>query len=94
MTKKKVELKPKPKAAAKSKAVDEWVEGKEVGESASAAEQAGSANGQGNGSQRMKRLTIDVSEDLHRRIKVGCASRGLKIADVVRGLLGREFGEA
>ena len=46
--------------------------------------------GQGNG--KMKRLTIDVSEDLHRRIKMGCASRGVNMADEIRGLLEREFG--
>lgn len=94
MTKKKVDIKPKPKTAAPSK-VDEWVEGQEAGESAPVVEQTGSAGGeQGNGSQKMKRLTIDVSEDLHRRIKVGCASRGVRMADEIRGLLEQEFGEA
>ena len=32
----------------------------------------------------MKRLTIDVSEDLHRRLKVKAASEGVKMADLVR----------
>ena len=91
MTKKKVDIKPKPKTAAPSK-VDEWVEGQEAGERAVDSEQASPTDGQGNGSQKMKRLTIDVSEDLHRRIKVGCASRGVKMADEIRGLLEREFG--
>ena len=36
----------------------------------------------------MKRLTIDVSADLHSAIKVGCARRGMKMADA----LGNEFG--
>jgi ParG len=40
---------------------------------------------------RMKRLTIDVTPDLHTRLKVECSRRGLKIADVVRDLLEREF---
>jgi hypothetical protein len=39
----------------------------------------------------MKRLTIDVSIDLHIRLKTGCAMRGEKIADVVRTLIEREF---
>jgi hypothetical protein len=39
----------------------------------------------------MKRLTIDVSVDLHTRLKLECTRRGLKIADVVRDLLEREF---
>lgn len=39
----------------------------------------------------MKRLTIDVSKDLHRRIKRSCADRSEKMADVIRDLLEREF---
>jgi hypothetical protein len=39
----------------------------------------------------MKRLTIDVPVDLHVRLKVGCALRGEKIADVVRAFIEREF---
>ncbi len=41
--------------------------------------------------QPMKRFTIDVPLDLHSRIKVACAGRGLKMADVLRELLEREF---
>jgi hypothetical protein len=43
------------------------------------------------GMAQPKRLTIDVSEDLHRRMKVACAERGLVMADVVRELLERRF---
>lgn len=39
----------------------------------------------------MKRLTIDVSEGLHRRIKTQRAGRGAKMADAIRNLLEREF---
>jgi len=39
----------------------------------------------------MKRLSIDIPAELHTRIKVSCARRGLKIADEVRALLEREF---
>ena len=39
----------------------------------------------------MKRFTIDVSESLHKRIKTQCAGRGVKMADVIRELLEREF---
>ena len=39
----------------------------------------------------MKRLTLDIPEELHRRVKSGCASRGEKIADVVRRYLDAEF---
>ena len=41
----------------------------------------------------MKRLTLDIPEDLHRRVKSGCAVRGEKIADVVRRYLAAEFPE-
>ena len=39
----------------------------------------------------MKRFTIDVSEGLHKRIKMQCAARGAKMADVIRELLEQEF---
>lgn len=44
--------------------------------------------------EKMKRLTIDVPESLHRAIKAECAMRGTKIADEVRELLTQKFGKA
>jgi hypothetical protein len=41
----------------------------------------------------MKRLTIDLPMALHRRVKRGCADRDIKMADLVRDLLAREFPE-
>lgn len=38
-----------------------------------------------------KRLTIDVSESLHRRIKATCARRGVNMADEIRELLETHF---
>ncbi len=38
-----------------------------------------------------KRLTVDIPEDLHRRIKVDCAGKGTQISDVVRELLTKEY---
>ena len=32
-----------------------------------------------------KRITIPISEDVHTRIKVACAARRLRMADVLRG---------
>lgn len=43
-------------------------------------------------SERMKRLTIDVPESLHRTIKAQCAMRGTKISDEVRMLLLQKYG--
>ncbi len=37
--------------------------------------------------EKMKRLTIDIPESLHKAIKSSCALRGKKIADEVRELL-------
>ena len=43
--------------------------------------------------EAMKRLTIDIPENLHRRIKSACANRGTKIADEVRELLLQKYGK-
>ena len=42
--------------------------------------------------EKMKRLTIDIPESLHRTIKAQCAIRGTKIADEVRLLLLKNYG--
>ena len=36
---------------------------------------------------KMKRFTIDLPEELHRRIKTGCAAAGIGMADWVRKTL-------
>lgn len=41
--------------------------------------------------EAVKRLTIDVPENLHKRIKTACAMRGTKMADVIRDMLEKEF---
>jgi hypothetical protein len=43
--------------------------------------------------EKMSRFTIDVPESLHRRVKMQCAGRGQKMADMMRELLEREFPE-
>jgi hypothetical protein len=40
-----------------------------------------------------KRLTIDIPESLHKRVKAQCATQGTTIADVVRAFLERKFPE-
>ena len=42
-------------------------------------------------SEALKRLTIDISPSLHKRIKIRCASQELKMADVLRDILEKEF---
>ncbi len=44
--------------------------------------------------EKMKRLTIDISESLHRQIKAQCALNGTKIADEVRELLLQKYGKS
>ena len=40
---------------------------------------------------RMKRFTIDVPADLHRRIKTSCAMEGTHMADMLREMLETRF---
>lgn len=42
--------------------------------------------------EKIKRLTIDIPESLHRKIKAQCAMRGSKIVDEVRELLLQKYG--
>jgi predicted DNA binding CopG/RHH family protein len=41
--------------------------------------------------EKMKRLTLDVNENLHRRIKAQCAMKGVNMADELRGILEAYF---
>ena len=43
--------------------------------------------------ERTKRLTLDVRESLHRRIKVTCAAKGEDMADELRRILEEKFPE-
>jgi hypothetical protein len=42
----------------------------------------------------MKRLTIDIPDALHRRVKSRCGQDGVKMADVIRALLETRFPES
>jgi len=61
----------------------------------SAAAQSGSADDWVHDRERpaesVKRLTIDIPESLHRRVKTACAMENLVMADVVRDMLERRF---
>lgn len=43
--------------------------------------------------EEMKRLTFDIPASLHRRIKVSCAMRGVKMADDLREILNHHYPE-
>lgn len=71
--------KPTPKAAASA---DKWVENRTTTETEETAETV-----------PMKRLTFDIPEPLHRRIKTQCASQGIRMTDELRILLEKRFPE-
>lgn len=48
---------------------------------------------EGKAEEGTKRLTIDLPASLHKRVKIGCATREVKIADLVREFFEREFPE-
>lgn len=77
---KKVPFAAKPQAPT----ADEWVNARSTAHTASQPEESAR-------NEAMKRLTIDVSASLHRRIKIHCAQREMKIADEVRRLLEQHF---
>ena len=77
MSAKKIEFGTKPTNQPTPAVVDTWVESRSAGETVT---------------EVMKRLTIDIPESLHRRIKSQCAMRGTKIADEVRELLLQKYG--
>jgi hypothetical protein len=74
---KKVSIGKKPTNKKTSEAADAWVENHTAAD--------------GNATVKMKRLTIDIPEQLHREIKAQCAMRGTKIADEVRALLREKY---
>ena len=83
MSMKKVQIGGKPTAKTAPTA-DAWVESRSpVAEADQIAQEQ---------PEKMKRLTIDVPEELHRKIKTACAQRGTKIADEVRELLLQTYG--
>ena len=61
-------------------AADAWVESR------------GKAGSSGKPTVKLKRLTIDIPADLHRRLKADCAGRDIAMADVIREMLERQYG--
>ena len=82
-----------PAAAAKPADPDAWVQDR-LGQEVATAKETSNVTPLVQPAEPMKRFTIDVGEGLHRRIKAQCASRGAKMADVIRELLEREFPNA
>lgn len=66
----------------------------QIAEPETEAQDAGQAEATATKPDPMKRLTIDIPEGLHKRVKSQCANQGTTIADVVRHFLERKFPEA
>ncbi len=84
MSAKKVPISGKPTKSAAPANAEEWVANKHT---------AGASQAAGTPAGKMKRLTFDVSEELHKQIKTQCAMRGTKISDEVRELLTQKYGK-
>jgi predicted DNA binding CopG/RHH family protein len=80
MPAKKVQMKAKP--SSNSPNVDQWVEHRstepEVPEPAKP--------------KKLKRLTLDIDESLHRAIKLKATELGIPMADMLRELLEQHYG--
>lgn len=74
---KKISIAPKPSRSSSGRSSDDWVENQLATPAI----------------EPTKRLTIDVSLTLHKRIKTGCAVEELVMADVIRELLSKRFPE-
>jgi hypothetical protein len=79
MSTKKVAIGAKPTNKPAPAQADAWVENR-----ADEAPEADEA-------EPIKRLTIDIPQSLHRRIKSQCAGRGNKIVDEIRELLLQKY---
>ena len=84
---KKITFTPKPHSSTPANA-DAWVNSENIPETVTekAPDQPAPV--------KMKRFTFDVSESLHRRVKMRCAEKGVDIADEMRRLLEQHFPPA
>lgn len=80
---KKIRVPAKPQAANPPASANEWI---------GRPEHSGVLNG---AAEPLVRLTFDIPESLHRRIKINCAERGIKrMATELRRILEQHFPEA
>jgi hypothetical protein len=81
---KKIEFGAKPKASRQLATADAWVEARKDAEEPPKHQAS---------KPPMKRLTIDIDVSLHKKVKSQCALQDLDMAEVVRDLLEKRFGE-
>ncbi len=87
MAAKKVGFKPKPQNE-QSGDLEKWVSDRELNEQSSHTVET---NKPTEAKSKMKRLTIDVSEELHRAIKMRAVEQGVPMADMLRSLLENNY---
>ena len=90
---KKITMTAKPPTAI----ADDWVAGTTGVKPAEPVNESLSQANSDNASEEsgaVKRLTIDIPEELHARIKSQCALRRTKMADEIRKLLENSFSDA
>ena len=87
----------RPPSRPSAEEVDKWIEGQNSGAgepsaaTAAPVPAAAAAEKPKAPPQAMKRLTIDIPDSLHRRVKSRCGQDGLRMADVIRELLETRF---
>ena len=85
MSKKEIKFTKRPGAPAAPADADTWVNASRGNEQTTLADPPIVPE------EPMKRLTIDIPESLHTRVKSQCAKRGAKMADEIRALLEAHF---
>jgi predicted DNA binding CopG/RHH family protein len=83
MSAKKVSIGGKPTKKTPTPNADEWVANQSAPDATATTEPS---------AEKMKRLTIDIPEELHKAIKAQSAMRGRKIVDELRELLAQKYG--
>jgi predicted DNA binding CopG/RHH family protein len=87
MTNKKVTIGAKPSSIPDPAQINQWVA--ERGESDGTESQSLASEPE---SVKMKRLTLDISEDLHKAIKTKAVLEGVPMANMLRSLLEQYYG--
>jgi hypothetical protein len=72
-------IKPKHEVANRPD-IDKWVEGAPTAPEAETPAEVPTID-------KFKRLTIDIPDSLHRKLKASCAERGIRMADLLRDLI-------
>jgi predicted DNA binding CopG/RHH family protein len=86
MPTKKVSMSAKPGRSAKPTNVDDWVESRGGGK-------AKSQSSPDEAPAKMKRLTLDITESLHKAIKSRSVEDGVSMVDMLRTLLEENYGK-